>query len=147
MFLRHYPSLPMTTLTSNSELYSNKNLLLTCKDCNYYLMEIYNETTGICNDKPKTNDLTTETRRTILSDLRENPIEENGARSYKIFVYGNGINIRYKEQTLRILISRVSRDKYAKSVPFGLGGRELTKGLINRHTNASYKFLDLDEII
>lgn len=139
----------MTTLSNASELYSNKNLLLTSSNCNYYLMEIFNETTGVCNDKPKTNDLTTETRRTVLSDLRENPIEENGARSYKIFVYGNGINIRYKEQTLRILVSRVSRDRIGRPVPLFIGGndRDITRGLLARHTNATYKFLDLDEII
>lgn len=139
----------MTNLSNTSVLYSNKNLLLTCNNCNYYLMEIFNETTGVCNDKPKTNDLTTETRRTVVNDLRENPIEEQGARSYKIFVYGNGINIRYKEQTLRVLVSRVSRDRIGRTVPpfMPRTDRDLSRGLIDRQTNATYKFLDLDEII
>lgn len=138
-------------LKHNPELYTNLNFILSFKNANYHLMEIFNESTGQLIDNPKTTDLNSETRRAIQSDLRDNPLKDFGGRSYKVVVYGNGISGKDKSHTLRLLVCSIERLRpKGTHLPFISDVERYERnrlGNIIRKTPAEYKFLDLDEII
>ncbi len=131
---------------SHVQTFTNRNFLLRIHGMNYYLAEIYNETTGDLNDNPKTVDINVESRKAITNDLRGNPMKDNDARSYKLEVIKQNSN---QPQVMRLLVCSESilRNRSGYSLP-RLAQESVKKELTWKPmSEPSYKFLDLDELI
>lgn len=119
-----------TTQTEDKpSLFTTRNFLFrdSERDFSYYLAEIYNETTGILNERPRTKDLNSETQRIIQKDLRSNPLDKDEERSYKIVV--NSFTSR-EPQTLRVLVCIAEEPKAAEyAVPKIIGKKKIDSRL------------------
>lgn len=138
--------------TKRSSINSDRNFLLRYMGLNYYVSEIYNETTGVLNRSPKTVDLNVETRKAIYGDLKSSPFTLNDLRSYKIEVNGNAVT--RQTQVLKLLVCAEPIERQSKhgdgKLPMLMTESRSKKVLMskkNKKSEPNYKFLDLDEIV